>query len=293
MNKPYRQIGIVGTGRVACALGRALSAHGAQPVQIRGRSWAAAQAAVDRIGHARVADERFVPACDLIVLAVADDALDAVVAQLGERAAMAHGPVVFHVSGKNGVATLEPVRAAGAMVAAIHPAMTFTGDPDSEVRRMDGAAFAITARDDQALAQARRVVGLLGGVAVEIAEQQRALYHAALCHAANHLVTLLAGSCEALAAAGVAAPAVVLAPLVRAAMENSLREGFAALSGPLLRGDRGTIANHLEALAADCPQVLPAYRAMAGATLEMMDRQGAMVAEDLRVLLDASTLHFT
>jgi predicted short-subunit dehydrogenase-like oxidoreductase (DUF2520 family) len=106
-------------------------------------------------------------------------------------------------------------------------------------------------------------------------EQHRTLYHAALCHAANHLVTLLAGASGALATAGVGDPQALLAPLVRAALDNSLDRGFAALSGPLLRGDRDTIADHLAALAQDDPALLPAYRAMALATLDAMERTGA------------------
>jgi predicted short-subunit dehydrogenase-like oxidoreductase (DUF2520 family) len=119
---------------------------------------------------------------------------------------------------------------------------------------------------------ARQIVGLLGGVTVEIAEERRPLYHAALCHASNHLVTLMAGASHALTATGVDDPAALLAPLVRAALENSLERGFAALSGPLLRGDEQTVAGHLAALATDCPALLPAYRAMALATLDELGR---------------------
>jgi predicted short-subunit dehydrogenase-like oxidoreductase (DUF2520 family) len=146
---------------------------------------------------------------------------------------------------------------------------------------MAGARFAVTASSDLALALAHKVVACLKGVAVDIPEAQRALYHAALCHAANHLVTLMAGSQRALAAAGVEEPSALLAPLVRAALENSLAHGFAALSGPLLRGDGQTIGNHLVALAQDCPEMAPAYRAMALATLDELGRDD----RDLRATL--------
>src|SRR3546814_6999114 len=98
-------------------------------------------------------------------------------------------PFVFHVSGRSGAAVLQPLDNAGAMTAAIHPAMTFTGDPESEVGRMAGARFAITAGAGEAIERARDIVASLGGIAVEIAEERRALYPAALCHASNHLVT--------------------------------------------------------------------------------------------------------
>ncbi|WP_448537049.1 Rossmann-like and DUF2520 domain-containing protein [Sphingobium yanoikuyae] len=276
----YRQIGLIGTGRVARALGLALAPHSAAPILVQGRNPDHAAAAVEAIGHAQAValSSSLSSNCDLILLAVADDALPAVIADL---ATMPLSATICHVSGRSGAALLDPLRAQGAITAAVHPAMTFTGDPAAEVARMQGARFAITGADAPAIAAARRLVALLGGVAVEVAEEHRALYHAALCHAANHLVTLIAGASDALTAAGVAEPGALLAPLVRAALDNSLDRGIDALSGPLLRGDRQTIGNHLTALNAHAPELLPAYRAMALATLDALDRDQAALRDDL------------
>ncbi len=273
----FRQIGIVGTGRVAAALALGLAPHGACPILVLGRG---------RIGDTQAARDSadLLNRCDVIALAVADDALDIVVRDLA--AAMgANMPFVFHVSGRSGAGVLSLLAARGALTAAIHPAMTFTGDARAEVARMVGARFAVTGADAASIALARCIVAALGGVAVEIAEDHRALYHAALCHAANHLVTLIAGSTDALARAGVDDPAALLAPLVRAALDNSLNRGIAALSGPLVRGDDQTIGRHLAALAHDCPDLLPAYRAMAMATLDALDRSGAAPDQALRAQL--------
>lgn len=225
-------------------------------------------------------------ACDLIVLAVSDDALEPCVHDLAAIAG-ATSPFAFHVSGHSGAALLAPLHAEGWLTAAIHPVMTFTGDPRAEVRQMIGARFAVTGATEQASAAARAIVARLGGVPVEIAEEHRPLYHAALCHGANHLVTLIAGSCEALAAAGVDDPAALVAPLVRAALENGLAKGMAGLSGPLLRGDVETIDGHLSALRAGCPSLLPPYRAMALATLDALGgKAGAARSSCLRSLLE-------
>jgi len=273
----WHQIGIIGTGRVARALGTALAARSQQPMLLWGRNPDAASAVATEVGRGEAIAEpgALLAACDLVILAVADDALSPLIAALAQGAPLDHAPFLFHVSGRSGAGLLGPLRAAGAVTAAIHPAMTFTGHPAQEAARMAGAHFAITASSDDALVQAHGVVRQLGGVAVEVMEQHRTLYHAALCHAANHLVTLLAGASGALATAGVGDPQALLAPLVRAALDNSLDRGFAALSGPLLRGDRDTIADHLAALAQDDPALLPAYRAMALATLDAMERTGA------------------
>ncbi|AQA00194.1 cytoplasmic protein [Sphingopyxis sp. QXT-31] len=283
----YQHVGIAGSGRVARAMALALAPRSAGPVLLWGRSAGHMQDAASAVGAAAADSiEGLVSSCDLIVIAVADTALAAVAAQLAEALAPGTEPFVCHVSGGSGAAILAPFADRGALTAAVHPGMTFTGDPEQEALRMAGARFAITAPDSEALAEARTLVALLGGIAVEIAEDRRALYHAALSHAANHLVTLMSGASHALRAAGADEPEALLAPLVRAALENSLEHGFDALSGPLLRGDTGTIRTHLAAIAHDCPDLLPAYRAMALATLDELALAGKNPSPDLRTILN-------
>ncbi|MDO7835468.1 DUF2520 domain-containing protein [Sphingobium sp. HBC34] len=285
---PYRQIGIVGTGRVARAIGLALAPHSAAPARIWGRNPDHAADAVAIIGHGCAARNLadIGRTCDLIVIAVSDDAMGRVIGDLATLDGPA-SPFAFHVSGGSGAALLAPLQDRGWLTAAIHPAMTFTGDPQAEVARMTGARFAVTGSTQQASVAARAVVTRLGGVAVDVAEAHRPLYHAALCHGSNHLVTLIADACEALAAAGVDDPAALIAPLARAALDNSLASGMAGLSGPLLRGDEGTIAGHVAAMRQDCPPLLAPYRAMARATLDALERADGTARPDcLRAMLD-------
>lgn len=277
------RIGIWGTGRVGSALAQGLAGNSAGPLTIWGRKAERAQALARQAGgQAAQSPAELAKACDVIALAVADDALEPVAEALAALLPPSAAPFVFHVSGRSGLAPLAPLALRGAQVAAIHPAMTFTGDPAGEVQRMAGARFAITAAQAESAALAHRLVRALGGVAVDVAEAQRPLYHAALCHAANHLVTLMAGSLEALACAGVEDGAALLAPLVRAALENSLAMGLDALSGPLLRGDNQTLAGHMVALERDCPTLRPAYQAMAEATLDALERRGAPPSPAMR-----------
>lgn len=269
----YRRIGIIGSGRVASALGLALAQLSTEPLAIWGRDPVRCAAAAALIGRAVATAlmTEIAETCDVIVLAVSDDALEQSISELAASGGTASS-FVFHVSGRSGAAILAPLGRKGWLTAAIHPAMTFTGDPQAEVRRMIGASFAVTGLTGESSAAARALVAHLGGVPVDIAEEYRPLYHAALCHGANHLVTLVAGSCEALAAAGVDDPAGLLTPLVRAALENSLGKGMAGLSGPLLRGDEETIAGHISALREHCPALLPSYLAMGLATLDALKR---------------------
>lgn len=286
---PHR-IGIIGAGRVAQALAWAIARGPGASALLWARSGEALATARARVAGAMAASSiaELVENSDSIAIAVSDDALPAVVSALGEALAGKRPHFIFHLSGRSGAAPLEPLRAVGALTAAIHPAMTFTGDPAQEAARMAGARFAITGSSGEATARARRIVARLGGVAVEIAEEHRALYHAALCHASNHLVTLIADAQQALERVGVDDPGALLAPLVRAALDNSLDHGFAALSGPLLRGDADTIRGHVAALSAHCPDLLPAYRAMAVATLDRLDRGADTSVESLRRALDSA-----
>lgn len=281
----FHRPGIVGTGRVAQAFARAFAPHMSAPPLLWGRTPDNARSAATRVGATLAATiDHLTTECDVIAIAVSDDALGDVVASIAAARPAIHAPLVFHVSGRSGAAILEPLRAAGATTAAIHPAMTFTGDPQAEAQRMVGASFAITGSTPEATRQAGQIVALLGGVTVEIAEARRSLYHAALCHASNHLVTLIAGAANTLRDAGVEDPSALLAPLVRAALQNSLDHGFAGLSGPLLRGDAETVGDHLATIEADSPALLPAYRAMARATLDELKRAGTLSSDRLTAL---------
>lgn len=275
---PIRRIGIIGTGRVARALALGLSRHAS--VTMWGRS-PDTLAKIDGVVMVETC-AKLAARSDVIAICVSDDAIATVVDELARTGAFSHAPLVFHVSGRSGAALLAPLHDKGALTAAVHPAMTFTGDPAQEVRRMVGARFAITAADPRADAKAHEIVTMLGGVAVRIAEEHRTLYHAALSHAANHLVTLIAGASDVLRAAGVSDPGALLAPLVQASLNNSLIDGLSALSGPLLRGDADTVRGHVAALDSACATVLPAYRAMALATLDELERQGATPQDALR-----------
>jgi predicted short-subunit dehydrogenase-like oxidoreductase (DUF2520 family) len=285
-NPSYRRIGIIGTGRVAQAMTFALASHSAAPILVWGRSAARRDALVAHVDHSEAAQDltAIASTCDLILIAVSDDAIAAVVSDLATVLPETE-PFILHMSGRSGVGILAPLAQRGAIVAAVHPVMTFTGDARAEVARMVGAYFVITGTTSSAIQVAEHVVACLGGVTERVEEAQRALYHAALCHASNHLVTLIAGSIDALKVAGIADPSALIAPLVQAALGNSLDRGMAGLSGPLLRGDADTIGGHVAAIAADCPPLLPAYRAMAMATLDALERAGDTSSALMRRIL--------
>jgi hypothetical protein len=134
---------------------------------------------------------------------------------------------------------------------------------------------------------AEALVVEVGAEPVWVEEADRPLYHAALAHGANHLVTLIAQSLEALRAAGVERPHRLLGPLVGAALDNSLRAGDAALTGPVARGDVGTVAEHLRQLERLSPDIRPTYVALARATAERALSMNQPLVLDARPLFNS------
>src|SRR6185369_11779589 len=134
-----------------------------------------------------------------------------------------------------------------------------------DLARLSGCSFGVTVPDPlRPIAEA--LVVEMGGEPQWVDEESRPLYHAALANGANHLTTLVNESMDLLRRCGVEEPARLLAPLLGAALDNALRDGDAGLTGPVVRGDAGTVAAHLRVLRDVSPHALAAYVAMARLT---------------------------
>jgi predicted short-subunit dehydrogenase-like oxidoreductase (DUF2520 family) len=260
-------VGVVGTGRVGAILGAALAAAGHHVVAASGVSeQARARAEALLPGVPVVTPPEVLAAADLVLLAVPDDALGPLTAGLAATGAVRAGQLLAHPSGRYGTRILDPATAAGALPLALHPVMTFTGT-SLDLGRLVGCAFGITAPEPlRPVAEA--LVLEMGGEPVWIEESARPLYHAALAHGSNHLVTLVAQSMDLLVEAGVADPGRLLAPLLGASLDNALRTGDVATTGPVVRGDAGTVLEHVRAIGLVSPEILATYRALARATAD-------------------------
>jgi predicted short-subunit dehydrogenase-like oxidoreductase (DUF2520 family) len=278
-------VGVVGAGRVGTALAAALRRAGHRIVAVS----AVSAASLDRVeallpGTPVRPPQEVVASADLVLLTVPDDALPALVSGLAATGTDLAGRLVMHASGRHGLAVLEPATRRGALPLALHPVMTFTGRPD-DVDRLAGVSFGVTT-PEQLRPVAEVLVMEMGGEPVFIAEEDRGLYHAALAGAANHLVTQVVQAADLLSAAGVAQPSRMLGPLLGAALDNALRLGDAALTGPVARGDADTVASHLAALRAAAPEALPAYLALARLTADRALASGMLGAPDAQRLLE-------
>jgi predicted short-subunit dehydrogenase-like oxidoreductase (DUF2520 family) len=239
--KMQQTIAIVGGGRMGRALIDALSAAGVSVTGPHGRGFAGAGA-------------------DAVLLCVPDGQIAAA------AALVAPGPLVGHCSGATGLDALAPHEAF-----ALHPLMTITrrgGD-------FRGAGAAAAGSSDRALALATDLAHTLGMRPFEIADEDRAAYHAGAAMASNFLVAL-----ESAAQRVAGVDRELLAPLVRAAVETWVAEGDAALTGPIARGDEATVARHREAIAERAPELLALYEILAEATRAVASRAASDHVED-------------
>ena len=210
---------IVGPGRAGTSLAAALSARGWAFAGFLGRH-------DDLSGAAR--------GVDVLVLTTPDDAI----AEVAATVAPVGTTTVVHLSGSLGLDVLDP----HPLRAAVHPLVPLPNDEVGAARLRSGVTFAVAGAP-----VAHAMVEALGGRLVEVADGDRAAYHAAACIAANHVVALL-GQVERVAAS-VGLDLESFLPLTRAAVDDVDALGAAAaLTGPARRGDWATLSRHLDAL---------------------------------------------
>jgi predicted short-subunit dehydrogenase-like oxidoreductase (DUF2520 family) len=261
-------VGIVSAGRVGAVVGAAWAKAGHRIVATSGVSRASVKRAETLLpGVPLLPPDEVVAGADLALLAVPDDVLPGLVRGLAAAGSFRAGQIVVHTSGAHGVAVLAPSAEHGVLPLALHPVMTFTGRTE-DVARLAGCSVGVTAAagDEAAWSVGEALVVEMGAEPVRVAEEVRPLYHAALAHGANHLVTLVRDCVETLERAGVGPAERLVAPLLSAALDNALRHGDRALTGPVARGDVETVRTHLRELDAAEPDLAETYRVLAGRT---------------------------
>jgi predicted short-subunit dehydrogenase-like oxidoreductase (DUF2520 family) len=285
-------IGVIGAGRVGTVLANALRSLGHAVVGVT----AVSDDARERVelllpGVEVVTPHEVIRRAEVVLVTVPDDAIAGVVSGAAALGLWQVGQIVVHTSGVHGLDVLEPARAAGALPLAIHPAMTFTGT-SIDLSRLSGCPFAVTA-PAALLPIAQALVVEIGGEPFVVPPADRTAYHAALTHGANHLVTLVAQAERILAATGIDSPGRLLGPLLNAALEGVLADGELHLTGPVVRGDVGTIREHLQALAElgeeDIGRGYRTMCALTAARAEANGRIGAAVAAEITDLTEGGS----
>lgn len=295
-------VGVIGSGAVGGSLARALADSRAKIIAVTARNGEHAAALARRIPGCRAVatPAEVVAASDLILLAAPDDTITPLAESLSWRA----GQRVVHFSGALGARALAAAAERGATVAALHPLMTFTralaaGPLDAILARLRGCVWALETEDEALREALRAMVAALGGQVALLTESGRIPYHIAGVLASNYVVTLMGAATALWESFGAdrALAREALLPLMRASVENlTTLEPSAALSGPIARGDVGTIRAHLDWLAsaaASNPEMVAlrdAYLALARLAIPLAEAKGTLSPaqnEALHALLDS------
>jgi len=277
-------VGIIGAGAVGTALGVALSRAGWPVGAVASRDAGRRErfrSLVDGV-RAFAEPQALLDDVELIIVAVPDDAI----APLAASLRMYSGQAMVHTCGALGAEVLTPAMAAGTQIGAFHPLVSFA-DTERAVAALHGATVAIEG-DDQLAALLAEMAEAIGARPVRLAPGSKAAYHAAAVLAAGGFVALLDAIVQLGRVAGLdeAGSLAIYGPLIEGTLGNARALGVAAaLTGPIARGDLGTLEAHLAALRAHAPVTLDLYRAVAEREIELAMARGSLSPEragDLR-----------
>ena len=280
-------VGIVGAGAVGTALGVAIARAGWPVIAVASRDAGRRERFRGLLPGVRtfVEPEAIVDEAELIILAVPDDAILAVVDPLR----LYGGQTLVHTSGLLGADALSSALAAGSHVGAFHPLASFTSDVERSVAGLNGATIALEG-DDSIIGLLADLAEAIGGVAVRLPPGSKPAYHAAAVMASGGLVALLDAIVKLGAAAGLDERGAlnVYGRLIEQTLANARANGVAAaLTGPITRGDVGTVEAHLEALERLAPGVVEMYIAAARRELAIAAEGRALSPEQLERLRTA------
>ena len=272
-------LAVLGAGRVGTALAVLWRRSGHRIVAVSGGEATPERAAQHLPGVPVLGSVDAAREAGVVVIATPDAAIAGVSEEIARAGAVGPGTAVAHASGATGLDAIAAARSAGAETFAIHPFQTCP-TVEAAVASIPGAGFAITSGTAEGLAIAERLALDAGGRPFQVDDELKPMYHAAAVFGSNYLVTVTAIAHELLRAAGIEAPAGILAPLQDATLANVERVGPAdALTGPAVRGDAVTVARNLRALSERAPEAVRPYVALADLALELAERAGRLPAE--------------
>ena len=278
--------GIVGAGAVGAALGLALT-RADWPIQaVASRDPTRRERLASLTGGARAFAEAqaLIEEVELVIVAIPDDALE----PFASSVRLYSGQAMVHTSGALGAEVLAPAMAAGTQIGGFHPLVAFA-DTERAVAALHGATVAVEG-DDQLVTLLAEMAEAVGAQAVRLAPGSKAAYHAAAVLAAGGFVALLDAIAELGRVAGLdeAGALAIYGPLIEGTLGNARELGIrAALTGPMTRGDVGTLRAHLDALAAHAPGVLPLYAAAAEREIALAEARGALAPASAAAMRDA------
>jgi predicted short-subunit dehydrogenase-like oxidoreductase (DUF2520 family) len=281
------KMGFIGAGTVGTALAVRLSGKGFPVVAVSSRSQTSARKLAQAVSNCQVFDDNqgVADTAELVFITTPDDTIPAVASQVHWHT----GQSVVHCSGADSTEVLESARKSGAQVGVFHPLQTFAS-VEQAVENMPGSTFALEA-EEPLLNVLKDMATSLDGHWVELKAGDKVLYHAAAVIACNYLVTLVKMATDLWQTFSVPPDQATqaLLPLIQGTVHNISTVGIPnCLTGPIARGDTGTIRKHLKALEQRAPSIVSAYHELGLQTIPIALAKGRIdtqKAEELKALL--------
>jgi len=281
-------LGFIGAGTVGTALSVRLNSKGYPIVAVSSRSRTSAENLAQAVNGCHVSDNNQGVAdnAELIFITTPDDAIASVASQIQWHP----GQSVVHCSGADSTDILEPAKKLGAQVGAFHPLQTFASAKQA-IENIPGSTFALEA-EEPLLNTLKDMATALDGHWVELKASDKVIYHASAVIACNYLVTLVKLAADLWQSFAVPPHQVTqaLLPLLRGTLNNIDTVGIPqCLTGPIARGDIGTIKKHLDALQQTAPDLLSTYRELGLQTIPIALAKGRInqhQAQELRTILE-------
>ena len=281
------KLGFIGAGTVGTALAVLLSSKGYAVVTVSSRSRDSAERLAREVSGCQVAEgnQGVVDAADLVFITTPDDVIGHVAAQLQWH----QGQSVVHCSGAASTEILEPARRSGALVGSIHPLQTFAGVKQA-IANIPGSTFAVEA-EEPLLSTLKDIATDLNGSWIELRAGDKVAYHAAAVIACNYLVTLVKLATDLWQTFSVPPDRATkaLSPLIQGTLNNINTIGIPqCLTGPIARGDSGTIKKHLDTLSKVAPTLVATYKELGLQTIPISLAKGKIdekQAEELEAIL--------
>jgi predicted short-subunit dehydrogenase-like oxidoreductase (DUF2520 family) len=281
------KIGFIGAGTTGTALAVRLSQKGCPVVAVSSRTLSSTQKLAGLVANCRVCHtaQELAAVAELVFITTPDD----VIAQVCDEVQWHEGQSVVHCSGAHSVDILEPARKFGAAVGSFHPLQTFA-DVAQAIENLSGSTFALEA-EEPLLSTLKELTSFVNGNWVELKPGDKVLYHAAAVFACNYLVTLVKLALDLWQDFGVSAKEATraLLPLLTGTINNIDSIGLPdCLTGPVARGDSGTIKRHLSALETSSPSLLTTYKELGLQTIPIALAKGKVneqKAKEMKALL--------
>jgi predicted short-subunit dehydrogenase-like oxidoreductase (DUF2520 family) len=281
------EIGFIGAGTVGTALAITLHERGYAVTAVASRSKSSADRLASRVPECKSFENKqsVADVAELVFITTPDD----VIGQVASELKWYPGQSIVHCSGAHSLDILEPAKRDGAQLGAFHPLQTFANVAHA-IKNIPGSTFALEA-EGELLQTLKNMAQDLDGTWVKLSAGDKVLYHAAAVVACNYLVTLMQMATDLWQTFGVTTPEATkaLLPLLRGTLNNLENIGLPnCLTGPIARGDVGTIKKHLEALEKSAPALLSAYRELGLQTIPIALGKGKIDsnrAEEMRQLL--------